>query len=105
MSAFGRKNGPGGMAPGARPSFGVARPMKGGDATRRAPETGGDQFPPLPGENAAPLPDAGAPNKADAMTRLADRANAVHQQTEVGGNERYVALCRRHFSEAIGLPK
>ncbi|WP_133364755.1 thymidine kinase [Qipengyuania sediminis] len=23
-------------------------------------------------------------------------------QTEVGGNERYVALCRRHFSEAIG---
>ena len=30
MSAFGRKNGVGGMAPGARPSFGVARPMKGG---------------------------------------------------------------------------
>jgi len=27
MSAFGRKNGPSGMAPGARPSFGVARPM------------------------------------------------------------------------------
>ena len=27
------------------------------------------------------------------------------EQTEVGGNERYVALCRRHFSEAIGLPK
>lgn len=23
-------------------------------------------------------------------------------QTEVGGNERYVALCRRHFSEALG---
>ena len=23
-------------------------------------------------------------------------------QTEVGGNERYVALCRRHFAEALG---
>lgn len=23
------------------------------------------------------------------------------QQTEIGGNDRYVALCRRHFSEAI----
>ncbi len=23
-------------------------------------------------------------------------------QTEVGGNDRYVALCRRHFSEALG---
>lgn len=26
------------------------------------------------------------------------------RQTEVGGNERYVALCRRHFSEALGRP-
>ena len=25
-------------------------------------------------------------------------------QTEIGGNERYVALCRRHFSDAIGTP-
>ena len=31
--------------------------------------------------------------------RMAVRAGA---QTEVGGNERYVALCRRHFSEALG---
>ena len=23
-------------------------------------------------------------------------------QTEIGGNDRYVALCRRHFSEALG---
>jgi thymidine kinase len=22
-------------------------------------------------------------------------------QTEIGGNDRYVALCRRHFSEAM----
>ena len=29
---------------------------------------------------------------------------AVRQgaQIEVGGNDRYVALCRRHFSEALG---
>lgn len=26
-------------------------------------------------------------------------------QTEVGGNERYVALCRRHFSEALAHPR
>jgi thymidine kinase len=24
------------------------------------------------------------------------------QQTEIGGNDRYVALCRRHFSQALG---
>ncbi|TIX51460.1 thymidine kinase [Alteraurantiacibacter aquimixticola] len=24
-------------------------------------------------------------------------------QTEIGGNERYVALCRQHFAEALGL--
>ncbi|MGE3693382.1 MAG: thymidine kinase [Novosphingobium sp.] len=30
-------------------------------------------------------------------------AAVVHgEQTEVGGNERYVALCRKHFSEALG---
>lgn len=30
------------------------------------------------------------------------RAVKAGAQTEVGGNERYVALCRRHFSEALG---
>ena len=30
MSAFGRKNGVSGMTPGARPTFGVAKPMKAG---------------------------------------------------------------------------
>jgi len=24
------------------------------------------------------------------------------QQTEIGGNDRYIALCRRHFNEALG---
>ncbi len=25
------------------------------------------------------------------------------EQTEIGGNDRYLALCRRHFAEALGL--
>jgi pilus assembly protein CpaF len=87
MSAFGRKNGAAGMAPGARPQFGVARPMKGGiDPARSNPQPGnpgmgGDQFPPLPGEEMpialAPTSDGMGNNKGDAMTRLADRINGV----------------------------
>jgi pilus assembly protein CpaF len=82
MSAFGRKNGAAGMAPGARPSsFGVAKPMKGGEI-RKSPRPlesappGGDQFPPLPnggGDSSA----ARRANPADAMSRLTDRANTV----------------------------
>lgn len=30
------------------------------------------------------------------------RAVAEGRQTDIGGNERYVALCRRHFGEALG---
>ncbi len=76
------------MTPGARPQFGIARPMKGGEAPRpAAPPPGGEQFPPLPGD-AAPVPgESAAPTQSDAMTRLADRANAVHTQQEVGGFE------------------
>lgn len=29
------------------------------------------------------------------------RAVAAGAQTEIGGNDRYVALCRRHFVEAL----
>ena len=89
MSAFGRKNGVGGMAAGARPSFGVARPMKGGGVAKPEPlPPGGDQFPPLPGGGHAPAPhESAAPGKGDAMTRLADRANSIHEQVEVGGFE------------------
>jgi len=54
--------------------------------------------------------------KATMNLRVDASGAAVREgaQTEVGGNERYVALCRRHFtqalgrrhfSEAIGLPK
>src|SRR6187455_2065530 len=92
MSAFGRKNGIGGMQPGARPSFGVAKPMKSG-VTLPGQRPGGDQFPPLPGElDAAPPPPSsggGANNRADAMSRLADRANAAAAEgnSEVAGFE------------------
>lgn len=74
MSAFGRRPGVANGS-GARPAFGVARPMQGGTAPRE-PE-GGDQFPPLP---TLPIPgepeSAGNPNNAEAMARLADRQNA-----------------------------
>lgn len=30
------------------------------------------------------------------------RSVAEGRQTEIGGNDRYVALCRRHFGEALG---
>ena len=60
MSAFGRKSGAGGMSKGARPSFGVAKPMRGvspGGGAKPAPESeavpspGGEQFPPVPPES------------------------------------------------------
>ncbi len=91
MSAFGRKSGAGGMSKGARPSFGVAKPMRGGSSQpsgkasedQGAPVPGGDQFPPMPAEG-APV-DA---KQGDAMSRLADRSNAVHDNTsELGGFE------------------
>ena len=42
--------------------------------------------------------------KATMNLRVGGDGKAVKAgaQTEVGGNERYVALCRRHFSEALG---
>jgi thymidine kinase len=41
--------------------------------------------------------------KATMNLRVDEGGGAVRAgaQTEVGGNERYVALCRRHFSEAL----
>jgi thymidine kinase len=44
--------------------------------------------------------------KATMNLRVDASGAAVREgaQVEVGGNERYVALCRRHFSEAIGHP-
>jgi thymidine kinase len=42
--------------------------------------------------------------KATMNLRVDAAGDAVHEgaQTEIGGNDRYVALCRRHFSEALG---
>ncbi len=71
MSAFGKRGGVGG----ARPNFGVAKPMKGGPA---GSAMGGEQFPPIdeltpPVE--APVADhGGAP--MGAMDRLTARQNA-----------------------------
>jgi len=41
--------------------------------------------------------------KATMNLRVDDSGAAVRQgaQTEIGGNDRYVALCRKHFSEAL----
>lgn len=89
MSAFGRRGGVGQQ--GARPQFGVARPMKGGVEAARspAPQTvplGGEQFPPLPGDDAGggmPSDMGGANQRADAMTRLQDRVNGVVENQHV----------------------
>jgi len=42
--------------------------------------------------------------KATMNLRVDESGAAVRQgaQTEIGGNDRYVALCRKHFREAIG---
>ncbi|MCL4671722.1 MAG: thymidine kinase [Sphingomonadaceae bacterium] len=41
--------------------------------------------------------------KATMNLRVDEQGRAVKQgaQTEIGGNDRYVALCRKHFSEAL----
>lgn len=75
MSAFGRRNGPGTMLAGSRPQFGVARPMKGIEVPR---PQGGEQFPPLPAQDPAPLAGSnGEAPMSDAMARLQERVNGV----------------------------
>jgi pilus assembly protein CpaF len=76
MSAFGKRGGIGG----ARPSFGVAKPMKGGPGgsiPAELPE-GGDQFPPLEELTPAAEPSADATDSpgGEAMNRLTARQNA-----------------------------
>ena len=93
MSAFGRRGGAGGPG-GQRPSFGVARPMKGGGGAATPPIEGGDQFPPL---EALPLsPDDGAlePAPGDAMSRLADRM-ALSGEAPSSKNEGFEASIHR----------
>ena len=77
MSAFGKRNGPGGS--GARPNFGVARPMKSTGGKASAEPEGGEQFPPL--EELIPtdgldLPASdGGVEPSGAMDRLNSRQN------------------------------
>jgi thymidine kinase len=42
--------------------------------------------------------------KATMNLRVDEDGNAVRhgEQTEIGGNDRYLAVCRRHFMERIG---
>jgi thymidine kinase len=42
--------------------------------------------------------------KATMNLRTGPDGKAVHEgaQVEIGGNERYIAVCRRHFKEALG---
>ena len=80
------------MSSGARPQFGVAKPMRGGgppSPPRPEPASdGGDQFPPLPHDALDTPPGGGAPQKSEAMARLEDRMNAVHDtNSQVGGFE------------------
>lgn len=83
MSAFGKRGGIGNGA-GARPSFGVARPMQGGGLQTRPPAEplGGTQFPPIDPLAVAPEDMAvQAAVQSDAMSRLAERESAVHERT------------------------
>ena len=84
MSAFGRRNGPGGLGSGNRPAFGNAKPMKGTNTPRPSNPEGGEQFPPIPDEDTAsgegsssptPTPAPSGNNRhADARRRLDERS-------------------------------
>src|SRR5690348_8194897 len=85
MSAFGKRGGIGGGS-GGRPSFGVAKPMKGsptGSAVQpSSPPAGGDQFPPIE-ELDGPIEAGGGDNgsgQLGAMDRLTARQNASGEQ-------------------------
>jgi len=97
MSAFGRRGGANGNG-GGRPSFGVARPMKGpGGGGAPLSLDGGDQFPPLDDLPFAGDDSFGAPapaEKADAMTRLAER-QALSSEAPTSKNEGFEASIHR----------
>ena len=40
-------------------------------------------------------------NGYQSLTDAEGKAVKAGEQTEIGGNDRYVALCRRHFVEAL----
>ncbi|HEU0098260.1 MAG TPA: CpaF family protein [Allosphingosinicella sp.] len=100
MSAFGRRGGNGGAA-GGRPSFGVARPMKGPGGVSGLPVApeGGDQFPPIDtidfsgGDSDSFAPPA-ADRGADAMSRLTER-QAASSEAPSSKNEGFEASIHR----------
>src|SRR5215217_9184854 len=85
MSAFGKR---GGISGGARPSFGVAKPMKGGPANSSSDSSaldGGEQFPPLEELNPPADLDLGEESDStavtgEAMDRLTARQNLSGDQ-------------------------
>jgi pilus assembly protein CpaF len=75
MNAFGKR---GSLTAGQRPSFGVAKPMKGSPGAASAAPEGGDQFPPIEeldeeADDSAPSQDS---TQGGAMERLTARQNA-----------------------------
>jgi pilus assembly protein CpaF len=95
MSAFGRRGGSGGSG-GGRPSFGVARPMKGPGPLPLPAETGGEQFPPLEAIDfgGAEEPGSAPIDRGDAMSRLADR-QAASSEAPTSRNEGFEASIHR----------
>src|SRR5215210_6259778 len=79
MSAFGKRSGVGG----GRPTFGVAKPMKGTPGGGSSEPEGGEQFPPLDELTPpvdAPVPQDGEAPGTGAMDRLTARQNASGEQ-------------------------
>jgi len=79
MNAFGKRSGLGG---GGRPSFGVAKPMKGGGGAGSAPASAddADQFPPIP--DLTSTLDGGLSEGSDSPMGAMDRLN--HRQNGSG---------------------
>ena len=80
MSAFGRKPG----SQGARPAFGVAKPMQGGGPAVARDDHSGGQFPPLDPSVLPAMPDLGGPSSGDgdAMNRLHSRSSTDFIEAE-----------------------
>lgn len=82
MSAFGRKPG----AQGARPAFGVAKPMQGGGFATSRDDSGGSQFPAIDPAALPAMPDIPATSlggvDTDAMNRLNSRSSAEYLDAE-----------------------
>ena len=95
MSAFGRRNGTG-NGNGARPSFGVARPMKGPAPISQ--DDGGGQFPPIESVS-LPMEDeiadlSNSVDRGDAMARI-DARQAAPSPEKGGRNEGFETSIHR----------